>query len=60
MYINNQKAPYHNEVVKQEVLIRPKTTIKYALFMEWKETGTNQNVDSGKQFKGIFRVKVIK
>ncbi len=59
MYIDYQKAPYHDEMVKHEVLIRPKTTIKYALFVEWKETGTNQNVDSGKQFKAIFRVKVI-
>jgi hypothetical protein len=28
--------------------------------VEWKETGTNQNVDSGKEFHGIFTQKILK
>ena len=59
-YIATGEAPYYNQVIKNGVLIRPKTTIKYVLNMEWKETGTNQNVDSGKIFKGIFSATVNK
>ena len=59
-YIDNQAAPYKAEILKSALLIRPKTTIKYMVNMEWKETGTNQNVDSGKTFSAIFTQKVLK
>ena len=59
-YIVDQKAPYNDEILKSNLLIRPKTTIKYMVHIEWEETGTNQNVDSGKEFRAIFTQKILK
>ena len=59
-YLNTTKMPYTAQNVGGELLIRPKTTIKYVMNVSWEETGTNQNVDSGKTFKGYFTAEVIK
>ena len=59
-YIDNKKAPYNDEILKSNLLIRAKTTIKYMVHLEWAETGTNQNVDSGKEFHAIFTQKILK
>ena len=58
-YLNNLKAPKNNITLEDEVLIKDNTTIKYVLQMSWKETGENQNIDSGKTFKGQFYIETI-
>ena len=57
--MNNLKAPKNNITLEDEVLIKDNTTIKYVLQMSWKETGENQNIDSGKTFKGQFYIETI-
>ena len=59
-YLNNLKAPRKETFLEDEVLIRRKTTVKYVLRMNWKETGINQNIDSGKTFKGKLYIETIK
>ena len=59
-YLNDLKAPYQNITLKDELLIRPKTTIKYLIDINFRETGINQNIDSGKTFSGQFNAIVIK
>ena len=59
-YLNNLKAPRKETFLDDEVLIRRKTTVKYVLRMNWKETGINQNIDSGKTFKGKLYIETIK
>ena len=59
-YLNNLKAPRKETFLETEVLIRRKTTVKYVLRMDWKETGVNQNIDSGKTFKGKLYIETIK
>ena len=60
LYLNNLKAPRKETFLEDEVLIRRKTTVKYVLRMNWKETGINQNIDSGKTFKGKLYIETIK
>ena len=59
-YLSGLKAPYKSIILKDELLISPKTTINYLVDMSWRETGVNQNIDSGKTFRGQFVVTVKK
>ncbi len=58
-YLNNLKAPRQNINLSNEVLIKENTTVKYVLNISWKETGINQNIDSGKTFKGQLYIETI-
>ncbi len=52
LFLGEMRTPYQNIVIKDEIYIRPKSTVKYILKIEWRETGENQNIDSGKRFYG--------
>lgn len=51
-YLDNLRAPYSPLVIADNLIIRPKTTLKYVIDMRFLETYENQNIDSGKTFKG--------
>lgn len=59
-FLDGLKAPYRNTVVKNEMIVKEKSAFKYALQMNFRETGVNQNVDSGKTFKAQLNFNVIK
>jgi len=59
-YLNNLKAPRNDVMLEQEALIKAKTTIRYVLTIGFTETGINQNIDSGKTFKGQLKIETIK
>ena len=60
VYLNEQKVPYRNEILQDNLLVKANTTLRYVVDVSFKETGVNQNIDSGKLFKGQFKVELIK
>lgn len=59
-FITNVKAPRNSVVLKDNLIIRSKSGAKYVLDMYFRESGLNQNIDSGKTFKGQLKVQVMK
>ncbi len=59
-YIPDAKAPTSNILLKDSVIIKSRSSLKYVLRVSFKETGVLQNEDAGKAFYGQLRVEVIK
>lgn len=58
-FMADLKAPRGNISLKDKILIKGKTTIKYVLDISFLETGVLQNEDSGKTFKGQLKIESI-
>ena len=54
--IQNQTAPIENSKIVSLVAIPPDTTQEYTLTLIFKETGTNQNANQGKEFSGKIQI----
>ena len=59
-FLENLKTPRNNVVLENELIIRGKSSAKYVLDIYFRESGINQNIDSGKTFKGQLKIEVIK
>jgi len=59
-FLDNLKAPRNSIVLKDNKIIRNNSSAKFVLDISFKETGINQNIDSGKTFKGQLKIEVIK
>lgn len=59
-FLDNLKAPRNGIVLKDNLIIRNNSSAKFVLDMTFRETGINQNIDSGKTFKGQLKIEVIK
>ena len=59
-YLTDMKTPYSDTVLDEEILIRPKASVKYIMKIKWPETGEDQNIDSGKKFQGKLTVTTKK
>ena len=58
VYLENQKLPHKNSDIKQKLIIKSKTAIKYVVSIDFKNQDYNQVEDSDKMYKGELRVKV--
>lgn len=58
-YLNNLKAPRRSVVLKDNIIIRAQSSASFVMDISFKETGINQNIDSGKTFKGKLKIQVI-
>ena len=54
------KAPRTSIVLQDNMIIRGNSNAKFVLDIYFRETGLNQNIDSGKTFKGQLKIEVIK
>lgn len=59
-FLDNLKAPRSSIVLKDAMIIRNNSSARFVLDLNFRETGLNQNIDSGKTFKGQLKVEVIK
>ncbi|MBE6155761.1 MAG: hypothetical protein E7164_03285 [Firmicutes bacterium] len=59
-FIEGYKAPRQTVILKDNVLLRAKSEAKFVLDIYFRETGLNQNVDSGKMFKGQLKIELVK
>jgi len=58
-YLNGMKAPRRGTVLKDNVIIRANSSAAFLMDISFKETGINQNIDSGKRFKGQLIIRVV-
>ena len=58
-FLNDLKAPRKSIVLKDNIIIRTKSSANFVMDILFKETGINQNIDSGKIFKGQLKIEVI-
>lgn len=58
-YLDNLKAPRKSITLKDNVTIRANSSAVFVMDINFKETGMNQNIDSGKTFKGQLKIEVI-
>lgn len=58
-YLNDMKAPRRDVILADNVIIAANSSSVFLLDISFKETGINQNIDSGKSFKGQLTIKVI-
>ncbi len=59
-YLMDMRTPYKNTAISDEIILRPKAKVRYVLNMRFLETNENQNVDSGKAFRGKLIVTLNK
>ncbi|MBQ6841395.1 MAG: hypothetical protein IJO63_04710 [Bacilli bacterium] len=59
-FLNNMKAPRASVVLKDNLIIKANSSAKFVMNIEFRETGINQNIDSGKSFRGQLKLEVIK
>jgi len=59
-YKTDLKVPYKNEVPFNNLIVKEGTTLRYLFKISFKETGVNQNIDSGKTFSGKLKIEIIK
>ena len=58
-YILDSKAPRTTVVLKDQLILKDNAAIKYVLDINFIETNVNQNIDSGKNFKGQLIIDMI-
>ncbi len=59
-YKKDLKVPYKDTVLFDNLTVKENTTLRFLLKFTFKETGVNQNIDSGKTYQGKFKIEVIK
>lgn len=59
-FIDVSFFPREYNIIRDNILIRANTTVKYVLKASWKENGTDQSIDAGKHFKSKLRVETKK